>query len=1460
MINRTFTLDDQLAFARLSGDYNPIHVDPIASRRLMFGRVVVHGFNAICWAVDAWLAARPPAGQLRIEKLAVDFKSVMLIDDLVSLTFREDGGVVHFELTTQNRLAATIDLTPKPTAINGSAVTPMLWDDTPQQDAQRTAELHKAAGKLNLHLDTDLAAKLYPYATRYLAPADFATLLAMTRLVGMETPGRRLLCTGMNLAAAPQPAQTELAYNVTGYDERFSMMLNLAIRSPVLSGTLSTVMRALPTSQASIQELRTIVKPDEFKELRALVIGGSRGLGELATKQLAVGGADVRFTYRLGADDAKRVADEIQSAGGSAKAFVYAMPGDPSPLLKHLDGWKPNLLCYFATPPIPAMPAGQFSAEQFRIFCDCYVDGFQKTFDAVESLGELRAVFYPSSSVVEELPSNLAEYAAAKTAAETMCNALAKSRKQMQFFCPRLPRLATDQTSSVIETGAADPKPVILDLLRRIARREALVPPAAASPAKASAPEKEKPKGPSLAIAATFTAEPIETVLQFALGEIGWSDDIAFAPFNQVFQSLLDGGSGLNRADGAAVLLLRLQDLAETQHQMLSAGEWQKRLTPTIDELLSAVSSSPGRRAPLLVVLCPPSQEVWQNAAVAEVFRELESKLAAGLKAVSDVHVFQAETIASLYPVARIDDPDSDAMGQIPYTQEYFAALALFVARMAHAAKMKPYKAVVLDCDNTLWRGVCGEGGVDAVFVDPPFRALQEMAVAQIEKGRIICLNSKNVEQDVFDVFDRHAGMVLRREQVVAHRINWQPKSANLLEMARELNLGVDSFIFIDDNPIECAEVRANCPAALAVQLPEKPDDIPQFLRHLWPLDQLRVTDQDRQRTQSYLQNASREAVRKQSAGLDDFLAKLELKILIFPVDEKVLPRAAQLTERTNQFNLSTIRRSESQVKSLTGDPNHQCEVVDVKDRFGDYGIVGLMITRAESAALVVDTFLLSCRVLGRGVEHRMLARAGVQAKEKNLPTVRLPFVRTKKNLPILDFLTTVAKQFRSETADWFVFNIPTDYAATINAANFRLTEAPEESAKAATTELQGPPPLLYQKIATEWRDPAAVLDKVRKLQQRSRESLGDNSGSTGFIAPRDDRERKVADIFAKVLGIDRVGANDDYFALGGTSLLAVRVVLEIEKVFGRQVPIAMLIKSSTIAKLAASLGDPVEQDDGAVVTFIAEGANPPLFLLPGVGGHVMSYRRVTQLMGTQQPIYGLEMRPEDPINRTVRPMDEIARDFITRMRNIQPSGPYFMGGWSYGGAMVFEMARQLLAAGEKVSMVAMIDTYNHGFPRAVSRSERMKQHAKNLAGQTSLGGKMSYVNARLKMFAHMAHHKFMLFTGKRRSNFHQYGSDLIEDMVLAWDASWKQYRPRPLDVRISLVRGMDRPVRVGVSYDDPYNGWGPVALQGVDVYDVPCNHVGFFEEAFVDQTAAALAAAVRAALARDSVAATASH
>ncbi len=541
-----------------------------------------------------------------------------------------------------------------------------------------------------------------------------------------------------------------------------------------------------------------------------------------------------------------------------------------------------------------------------------------------------------------------------------------------------------------------------------------------------------------LLIAATFTAEPIKESLTFWMNELDISFQIDFAPYNQVFQQLLNPTSLLSRNQrGINVVLIRFEDWINSSIDQRDEKELhvnvRQQLKRNIYDLVQALQSTTYySSSPYIVGICPASYQFTNDVQIMTIFKDMEAQLSADLKELTGVQLINCTPVIAAYPVLDYYDSRTDKLWHVPFTPLFFTALGTAVARILYTLKRSPRKVIVLDCDYTLWRGTCGEDGPLSIDIDIFRKGLQQFIIAQRDVGMLLCLCSKNNESDVAEVFQVRTDMLLTRSHIIAWRINWLPKSQNLEALAEELNLSLNSFIFIDDNPVECAEVQANCSEVLTLLLPKDAERIPLFLRHIWDFDHLQVTEEDQRRTSLYQQEKQRQSLRHKTLTLKHFLKDLNLEIQITEMEKSQTSRVAQLTQRTNQFNMTTIRRTEKEVQDISLQKGYTCLTVEVRDRFGDYGLVGVIVFTIEAGVVKVDTFLLSCRALGRGVEHQMLARLGKIAQEQKASYVSVPHITTTKNEPSLRFLMSINAQTKYINEKTCYFDFPAEYVATL--------------------------------------------------------------------------------------------------------------------------------------------------------------------------------------------------------------------------------------------------------------------------------------------------------------------------------------------------------------------------------------------------------------------------------------------
>ncbi|HYP34636.1 MAG TPA: HAD-IIIC family phosphatase [Burkholderiaceae bacterium] len=961
-----------------------------------------------------------------------------------------------------------------------------------------------------------------------------------------------------------------------------------------------------------------------------------------------------------------------------------------------------------------------------------------------------------------------------------------------------------------------------------------------------------------IAVAATFTAEGLETPLAFMLDAAGLAGRIAFAPYHQVFQALLTPGSVLARDDaGIGVVLLRLEDFARDAEPGADAVALVARVA---GELAGAFHRFRQRAPqPLLVFVLRASPAVEPALAAAIAARSAE--LAAALEALPDTAVFDDAAVDALCAAPR-HDPVADQLARIPYTDDWFAALAIVVARQVHMRQVAAHKVLVLDCDNTLWRGVVGEDGVGGICLDPGFLAVQDFAIAAQARGVLVCLASKNAEADVMRVFDERPDMRLARRHVVAHRIDWAPKPANLRALARELNLGLDAFVFLDDNPVECGLMQETLPEVVTLQL-RSPEEAASLLANLWTFDKLSVTQEDQRRTEMYRQNAERERLEASASDIGAFLASLDLKISASAPEEGDWPRLSQLTLRTNQFNFTTRRRSEPEMRALAGDATVQA--VRVSDRFGDYGLVGLVVAIDAGDAVEVDTLLLSCRVLGRGVEHAMLAGLGRLAQAHGKALVRLRLVRTTRNEPALAFADAVVGAYRRETADGVVWEVPADVAVAI--VHRAGEDAPEvvaaRKADAAKAPQAAAPSLRgrsarYARLATELATGPAVMQALRGATRVVRASAD--------APPRTATERALVGLWEELLGVSGLGLDDDFFALGGTSLLAARMIAELAHRRGVALPLTTIVEAPTIRRFAQRADQGAAAASDSLVTLRRAGERR-LFLVHDGDGETLLYRNLANRLPAAMSVYGIQPARRARIPLAHLSIEAMAASYVRTVRAEQPEGPYLLGGMCAGGLIAFEMARQLQAGGAVVERVLMMDSATPQAERrgveSAQRSARLREAvAAARAGRGALAGSFAAAGVVARKVAGRVAWEFR----KRRLQSDDDRRIATLRRVLAGGGEWPAsepsldfraiynhaehaYRPPPSAVGAVLLRatagsGDDIPYRE--VFLDPVLGWTGIARDLV-VVDVEGGHASMLQE----PQAAALARAILPHLAK---------
>jgi len=523
-----------------------------------------------------------------------------------------------------------------------------------------------------------------------------------------------------------------------------------------------------------------------------------------------------------------------------------------------------------------------------------------------------------------------------------------------------------------------------------------------------SRPEKSRPV--RLALLGRSTLDMMAPQLALALLARGFAPDIYTAPYGSFMQELIDPESGAARWGAQfALVVLTPFDIPEWPATFATADEADAVAERVAKQLLAACDNfRASSRAEVLLdnFHAFPTRPLGNvGARIAgdrnNFIRRLNVKL--GDLVPPGIHLIDTAELSARHGVAHWHDARlwNEAKQPVSFDMavEYVQTVAGVIAGALGASR----KVVVLDLDDTLWGGVIGDAGLSGIELGEgsprgeAFKAFQQYLRTLRERGILLAVSSKNEPSNARLPFEEHPETVLRLSDFAAFRASWDPKADSLRAMAADLDLGLDSFVFVDDNPAERELIRQSLPEVAVIDLPEDPSEYAGALEATRWLEVARVTDDDRTRAGQYQTRAEVRAL-AETMDLSAFLSSLDMHAQVAPIDGVSLARATQLINKTNQFNLTTRRLTESEVQGLSHDPSVCTMAVRLADRFGDHGLISVLIASHRGDAVEIDDWLMSCRVLKRGVERMLLCRLVDWAHARGVSELRARFLATGRN------------------------------------------------------------------------------------------------------------------------------------------------------------------------------------------------------------------------------------------------------------------------------------------------------------------------------------------------------------------------------------------------------------------------------------------------------------------------------
>jgi FkbH-like protein len=524
-----------------------------------------------------------------------------------------------------------------------------------------------------------------------------------------------------------------------------------------------------------------------------------------------------------------------------------------------------------------------------------------------------------------------------------------------------------------------------------------------------------------VAILRSFTIEPVIPLLRAAAFVHGIDLSVHLGGFNAYPQETLDASSSLYTfAPDTAILAVQTRDAAPElwdDYADLSPDKNSASIARVTSNFQCWIEALRRHTSANLIVhsLEPPAipnlgvLDPQSSPSQSTTIRHINDQLRSICCEHRGVYLLDYGALIARYGISHWHDETKWLTARMPIRASHLIDLAQEWLRFLVPLTGRTAKVLVVDLDNTLWGGVIGEDGINGIrlgseYPGSAYRALQRTLLDMHRKGILLAVCSKNNLEDAMDAIDNHPGMLLRREHFAAIRINWGDKERNLREIAAELDFGIDALAFLDDNPVERAQVRSALPDVTVIDLPRDPSHYANAVRESPVFERLALSPEDQQRANFYAISRQRSHAAQSFLSKEDFFRCLEQEADIAAVTSATLARVAQLMQKTNQFNLTTRRYTEQQIAEIAARPGWHIFCLRLRDRYGDHGLVGVAITQAVAESCEIDTFLLSCRVIGRTVETAFLSHLAEHARVLGLKFMRGNFIPTRRNAPAKHF------------------------------------------------------------------------------------------------------------------------------------------------------------------------------------------------------------------------------------------------------------------------------------------------------------------------------------------------------------------------------------------------------------------------------------------------------------------------
>lgn len=694
-----------------------------------------------------------------------------------------------------------------------------------------------------------------------------------------------------------------------------------------------------------------------------------------------------------------------------------------------------------------------------------------------------------------------------------------------------------------------------------------------------------------------------------------------------------------------------------------------------------------------LVLVCPSAPGSTHGA-----FENLITERLSGHPLVTAVN---ADQVLARYSV-RQPYRDVALAGEHLFSNHFFIAMAAEVMRRVHARERPPVKLIAVDGDYTLWEGACAEAGPAGVKVGPGRAEFQRRLAWLSRHGVLVCLLSQNKLSDVAKVFKDNQGLPLAWQDLVLVKAGWSGKPLMLKEAAAELGIAAGATVFIDDNPGECQRMRSEYPEVLTVRFPQQDAAARTFIDHLWPLDLPAWTQEDLERTARYRSDLRRRHPAS-PPGARQTQQDPPPQITIRPAEVADVSRIVQLTERTTQFNVYPRRLSERQVTHMLQSQSDECLVAEVSDRYGRYGLTGVITYRVVAEQLRVGTFLLSCRVMHRGVEARMLCHVARIALKRGIDTIVFNVRLTDRNIPARDFINHLDAGWAPADGKDFQVEVSTSRALRAQRQAAQSTDPPPAWTAGAKRQPGGQ------------RFLAALAESLTDAESLHRELCSTPQEPQHGQLPSRSRPHglwvtALLHAWEEALGVTGISPHDHLFdAWGATSVEALVAVSTLRRDLDRTLPLGQVMALPTVAQQATAIT--ASCSAVPILTGVRSGDDVPVLFFAPAGGLGYGYLELIRALDSRlQRRHPMLIAQAPELSRFDVPLMELptlVELYRTEIRAAAGAVPMIIAGWSFGAIVAYEVAAALRADDIGVAALLLFDPPSRAPAPAQLKSDR---------------------------------------------------------------------------------------------------------------------------------------------------------